>query len=236
MSNIRQFLIINEKKMEVMQKGRGKPIIILSGMGCSFDEWYEITESLSEANRIVMFHRPGLGESEIGNETRNTQAVVHELADLMRQLKISEPVILVGHSYGGLCSQHFVIEHPERVAGLVLVDSSSIDLKELDELNLPVLDEDETDEIWMEKCHSYSLMEKEDLRILLNPTLEQKQRQLPLNIQKRLIDFQVNPFMYKAMNSEISNWKKDAEMIKELGPFPDIPLIVIGRERVYKRN
>ncbi len=86
----------------------------------------------------------------------------------MRQLEICEPVILVGHSYGGLCVQHFAIEHPERVAGVVLVDSSSIDLKELDELNLPVLDDGESDEIWMEKCHSYSLMEKEELRKILN--------------------------------------------------------------------
>ena len=59
-SNIRQFLIINENKIEVLQKGRGTPIIILTGMGCSFDEWFEVTESLSEANRLVMFHRPGL--------------------------------------------------------------------------------------------------------------------------------------------------------------------------------
>ncbi len=39
--------------------------------------------------------------------------------------------------------------------------------------------------------------------------------------------------MFKAMNSEISNWKKDAEIIKELGLFPDIPLIVIGRDKEY---
>ncbi|MFA1822916.1 hypothetical protein ACDX78_22660 [Virgibacillus oceani] len=35
------------------------------------------------------------------------------------------------------------------------------------------------------------------------------------------------------MYSEINNWKKDADIIKALGLFPDIPLIVIGRDKEY---
>ena len=35
------------------------------------------------------------------------------------------------------------------------------------------------------------------------------------------------------MYSEIRNWKKDADIIKDLGKFPDIPLIVIGRDKEY---
>src|SRR5690606_9786224 len=106
-------------------------VIILTGMGSSFDEWHYITETLSETNRIVMFHRPGLGKSEIGNETRNTEAIVNELVELMKVLEIHEPIILVGHSYGGLCAQHFAKIYPEKIAGLVLVDSTSVDLHEL---------------------------------------------------------------------------------------------------------
>ncbi|WP_413527001.1 alpha/beta fold hydrolase [Marinilactibacillus psychrotolerans] len=231
---MRKFLIVNKNKVELFQKGdTGTPIIIISGMGCSLDEWHEVTESLSKTNRILMFHRPGLGESEIGNEVRSTQTVANELTDIMRQLNLSEPAILVGHSYGGLCVQHFAKKYPEKVAGIVLVDSTSVDLKELDELDLPVLDEGETDESWMEKSHSYSLMERDELKKIINPTLTEKQRQLPLDIQQRLLDFQINPFMYKAMYSEISNWKNDAKLIKNLGNFPDIPLIVIGRDKEH---
>ena len=146
-------------------------------MGCSFYEWHDITELLSKTNRVIMFHRPGLGLSlsGIGTEDRNTKAVVDELNDIMRQLELSEPVILVGHSYGGLCAQHFAKEHPEQVAGIVLVDSTSINLKELDDLDLPVLDEGDTDEIWMEKCYSYSLMNQEELKEKINPSLTEKQ-------------------------------------------------------------
>lgn len=128
--------------MEVLSKGdKGKTIIILTGLGCSFDEWYNITKTLSKTNRVVIVHRPGLGESEIGIEVRNTGAVVKELLDLKSVLKITEPIVLVGHSYGGLCVQHFAKSYPKMVAGMVLVDSTSVDLQELDELGLPILDE-----------------------------------------------------------------------------------------------
>lgn len=92
--------------MEVLNKGdKGKMIIILTGLGCSFDEWYNITKTLSKTSRVVIVHRPGLGESEIGSEVRNTGAVVKELFDLISVLEITEPIVLVGHSYGGLCVQ-----------------------------------------------------------------------------------------------------------------------------------
>ncbi len=123
-----------------------------------------------------MFNRPGLGESEIRNEVRNTQAVVNEINELMLLLEILGPVLLVGHSYGGLCAQHFVKEHPKKVAGIVLVDSTSVDLKVLDELDTPVLNEGSNDEIWVEKCASYSLMNQEALREIINPTLSKKQK------------------------------------------------------------
>ncbi|NEZ00880.1 alpha/beta hydrolase [Bacillus shackletonii] len=217
----------------MQQKGySGTPIIILTGMGCSFDEWHEITETLSKTNRVFMFHRPGLGESEIGNEVRNTEAVVNEMQEMMRLLEIDEQILLVGHSYGGLCAQHFVQLHPENVKGIVLVDSTSVDLRILDELDLPVLNED-SDEKWMEKCLLYSNMNQEELRKMINPSLSEKQKLFPLQIQHRLMDFQTNPNLYKAMYSEISNWKNDAEIIKNIGDFPDKPLIIIGRDKEF---
>ncbi|MGX1433920.1 pimeloyl-ACP methyl ester carboxylesterase [Cytobacillus horneckiae] len=237
MSEIRRLLMINQNKIEIFQKGKnGTPIIIFTGIGCSFDEWYEVTDLLSQSNRVIMFHRPGLGESEIGNEVRNTQSVVNEVNEMIHLLKLSEPVILIGHSYGGLCAQHFVKVHPNKVVGIVLVDSTSVDLKVLDDLNLPVLNEESTDEYWMEKCHSYSLMNQGELTKIIKPTLTEKQKLFMKDIQQRLIDFQVNPSLYKAMHSEISNWKRDADIIKNLVEYPNIPLIVIGRDKEHCIN
>jgi len=228
---ISQFVTVNSKKMEILELGnKGTPVVILTGMGYSFYEWYEVTKYLAQSNRVIMFHRPGLGLSEIGSEIRDTKAVVNELNTLLQELKIFEPILLVGHSYGGLCVQHYAKVFPENVAGMVLVDSTSVDLKELDELELPVIDEDESDEVWLKKCYSYSLMKQEELKELVNPSLTDKQKELPLDVQQQLINFQVNPSLYKAMYLEISNWKMDADVIRNL---EDLVEIVIGRDKEY---
>ena len=233
-SIIRTFLNIDEQNMEILFKGsEGTPVMIVSGMGSSFDEWYEITETLSKTNRVIMFHRPGLGESELLKELRNTETVINEISEIIRLLEIDEPFILVGHSYGGLCVQHFMKKHEEKVLGVVLVDSTSVNFKALDQLDLPVINEDSTDEAWLEKCLFYSSMNEERLQVQLKPTLTKQQLQFPIDIQKRLLEFQVKPNLYKAMYMEISHWERDAETIKNLNTSRNLPLIVIGRDKAH---
>jgi pimeloyl-ACP methyl ester carboxylesterase len=231
---MKKFIIVNHNKLEVLQRGSySTPIVILTGMGCSFEEWFEIIETLSKTNQVIVYHRPGLGESAIDNSNRNTHTAAEDLHSLLGLLKISEPVILVGHSYGGLIAQHFTKLHPSTVRALVLVDSTSVDFNILDKLDLPILNKDSTDDVWIEKCATYSLMSQEQLSEIIIPVLTEKQKQLPNAIKQRLMEFHQKPLLYKAMKSEIENWKKDAETIKSLGGIEDIYLVVIGRDKEF---
>lgn len=231
---MKKFVIVNQNKLEVLQRGSyGTPIVILTGMGCSFEEWFEIIETLSKTNQVIVYHRPGLGESAIDNSNRNTQTAAEDLHSLLGLLKISESVIVVGHSYGGLIAQHFSKLYPSTVRALVLVDSTSVDLNILDKLDLPILNKESTDDVWIEKCATYSLMSQEQLCEIINPVLTKKQKQLPDAIKQRLLEFHQKPQLYKAMKSEIENWKIDAETIKSLGGMEDIYLVVIGRDKEF---
>ncbi|WP_409291396.1 alpha/beta fold hydrolase [Peribacillus sp. SCS-37] len=231
---MRKLLPINEKNLEVMDKGTGSiPILILPGMASSFVDWLEIIECLSRENRVIVFHRPGLGRSVIHNEERTTEAVCREIIELLEALQVDGKVLLAGHSYGGLCAQHFVKLHPDRSAGLVLIDSTSVHFEELDKLHLPVMDEEANDEVWLARCREYAAMDRGRLMEKVKPALTPKQKLLPAGLQKELLEFQVNPGLYQAMASEIENWKEDARRIRELGKFPELPLAVIGRDKEY---
>ena len=48
-----------------------------------------------------------------------------QLADLVDTLDLSD-VLLLGHSHGGFVVQHFALANPERVAGIILYDSSAV--------------------------------------------------------------------------------------------------------------
>ncbi|MEE6453184.1 hypothetical protein RAH41_21760 [Gottfriedia acidiceleris] len=82
-----QCILINENKIEVLYKGNEGPlIVILTGMGCSFEEWYKIIEKLSHTNRVLTFHRQGLGQSELGEGNHNTGSTVLDLAGILNYL------------------------------------------------------------------------------------------------------------------------------------------------------
>ncbi|MGX1264398.1 pimeloyl-ACP methyl ester carboxylesterase [Rossellomorea marisflavi] len=224
-----RFVWVRGAAVEVWEMGEGPPVVILTGMNSPIWEWHAVVKSLSVDHRVMLFHRPGLGESELVEGIRRTGTLVEELDELLPLLAIHEPVVLIGHSYGGLCAQHFARSYPSKIKALLLVDSTSVNLHRLDDLKLPVMDAD-NDAAWLETCHIYSEKTTEELKALITPGCVQE---LPTLLIRKLYDFQWNPHMYAAMHSEVTWWKEDAMMMKNGPRFPQIPLTVIARDKEY---
>ncbi|RGO20126.1 alpha/beta hydrolase [Bacillus cereus] len=212
--------------IEVYMKGSSKQtVVIQTGMTCSFYDWLPIIEKLSQHFTVVSYHRPGYGKSELGNYSRTTLQVTKELHLLLQKLDIHEPIILIGHSYGGLCAQHFAMLHEDKLQALILVDSTSMNLHRLDELHLPISDQTDSDDMWLQKYNTYSKMDVDMLSNELKPILANQSRQY--------IEFSTSPTLYKATASELSTWKNCARSIKELYKTLEVPLIIIGRDPQY---
>ncbi|HDR7638979.1 MULTISPECIES: alpha/beta fold hydrolase [Bacillus cereus group] len=215
-----------EQTIEVYIKGSSKQtVVIQTGMSCSFYDWFPIIEKLSEHFTVVSYHRPGYGKSDLGNQPRTIRQVTKELHMLLNKLAIQEPFILIGHSYGGLCAQHFAMLHEDKLQALILVDSTSMNLHRLDELHLPISDQTDSDDMWLQKYNTYSKMDVDMLYNELKPTLADQSRQQ--------IEFSTSPSLYKATASELCEWKNCARSIKELYKTLETPLIVIGRDPQY---
>ncbi|MCU5371189.1 alpha/beta hydrolase [Bacillus pacificus] len=212
--------------IEVYMKGSSKQtVVIQTGMTCSFYDWLPIIEKLSQHFTVVSYHRPGYGKSELGNDSRTIRQVTKELHMLLQKLAIHEPIILIGHSYGGLCAQHFTMLHEDKLQALILVDSTSMNLHRLDELHLPISDQTDSDDMWLQKYNTYSKMDVDMLSNELKTMLADQSRQQ--------IEFSTSPTLYKATASELSEWKNCARSIKELYKTLEVPLIVIGRHPQY---
>jgi len=215
-----------EQTIEVYTKGSSKQtVVIQTGMGCSFYDWLPIIEKLSQHFTVISYHRPGYGKSELGNYSRTTRQATNELHMLLHELAIHEPIILIGHSYGGLCAQHFAMLHEDKLQALILVDSTSMNLHRLDELHLPISDQTDSDDMWLQKYNTYSKMDIDMLNTELKPILVDQSRQY--------IEFSTSPLLYKATASELCEWKNCARLIKELHKTLKTPLIVIGRDPQY---
>ncbi len=99
------------------------PLIVCeAGIGASSLSWQLIQREIEQETRIAVYDRAGLGWSEAATTPRTAKQVNHELFAMLDQAGYRDPVILVGHSFGGMSTLLAACQHPERVAGLVLVD------------------------------------------------------------------------------------------------------------------
>lgn len=80
------------------------------------------------ALNVCVFERAGLGQSDPPVGDVQAADAVDDLVQALAGRSIDGPIIVVGASYGGLVSQLFARLHPDKVAGVVLVDSIHADL------------------------------------------------------------------------------------------------------------
>jgi len=130
-----EFIDLGGRRLRVVRAGGGaaQPLIVLEhgAFGCAAD-WAVVQQRLAAKGfRSLAYDRAGLGHSDPGPQPRDGRAVVGDLAALLRALDERNPVVLVGHSMGGLMVRLFALTHPDRVLGVVLVDAVTPDVLRL---------------------------------------------------------------------------------------------------------
>lgn len=123
-----QFIEIEGKKIWVHTKGiadrkPGEPLIVFeSGLGTPLGHWDTLLEGVSELGPWLAYDRPGIGKSEPDEEMPTIQNVSQKLLKILEAFQLEPPYLLVGHSLGGVYVRGFAVYHPEKLAGLVIID------------------------------------------------------------------------------------------------------------------
>ncbi len=127
-------------------RGTGSPTVVLvSGLDAAGDLWdspltpgARVFPTIAEHTRVCSYDRPGTTRAIAGGgisrsdpvpQPTTTADAVSDLHALLGALKIADSVVLVGHSYGGVVSRLYASTYPADVAGMVLVDSLSPELR-----------------------------------------------------------------------------------------------------------
>jgi len=91
--------------------------------GCAAD-WAVVQERLARRGIYSLaYDRAGLGYSDPGPAPRDGRAIAADLEALLAHAGETGPLVMVGHSMGGLLLRVFVGRNRERVTGVVLVDA-----------------------------------------------------------------------------------------------------------------
>ncbi len=105
---------------------KGATVVLIAGGGGTTEIWNRVQQPISQFARVCSYDRLGLGRSEAPHkgEEQSVNAIISDLADLLKAAKIKPPYVLVGHSIGGLYARAYDRRHDDKVAGIVLIDSS----------------------------------------------------------------------------------------------------------------
>lgn len=106
------------------------PVVFETGMGVVSDAWSRVHQDLAQDHRVCRYDRAGTGHSDPFDGATDAGAAADRLAALADAVGIERPMVIAGHSYGGLVARVFTHRYPERVAALVLVDSAHEEMAE----------------------------------------------------------------------------------------------------------
>ncbi|MFN8125321.1 MAG: alpha/beta hydrolase [Candidatus Nanopelagicales bacterium] len=103
--------------------GAGQPtVVVVSGAGDFSLSWRQVQSTIAAHHRICTYDRPGLGWSNASGTPRTARHIIPELTRLLRAADVRGPLVVVGHSMGGIYARMFAARHLSRVRGVVLVD------------------------------------------------------------------------------------------------------------------
>jgi pimeloyl-ACP methyl ester carboxylesterase len=120
-------LSINGVDLAYEDLGHGaRPFVLLHGFTGFRDDFREHLPALARLGRTIVYDHRGHGESG-----RAPDAAGYSFAQLVDDLRVLLDALgvprcdLLGHSMGGMLALRFALDHPQRVASLVLMDTAA---------------------------------------------------------------------------------------------------------------
>jgi pimeloyl-ACP methyl ester carboxylesterase len=117
---------VNGVEIHYRETGEGFPIVFIHGYTGNSRNWALTAPALAGSYRIVSvdLRGHGLSAKPTGENDYALEAMATDVYELLKSLEIKE-CALVGHSMGGMVAQLFILQHPEMVRALLLVDTAA---------------------------------------------------------------------------------------------------------------
>jgi len=116
-------ILANGINLHYQTRGEGPDVLLVHGITSSLAMWYNgILPALTPEFRVTAHDMRGHGLSDLTPTGYTSRDMAEDMKALLDALGIAN-VAIVGHSYGGAVAMHFAALYPERVRGIVMMDS-----------------------------------------------------------------------------------------------------------------
>ena len=116
---------VNGIDVHYRDTGEGFPVVLVHGYTGNARNWALTAAALAERFRVISvdLRGHGLSAKPVGAAEYALEMMASDVYELSKSLEVGE-CVLVGHSMGGMVSQLLILEHPQTVRALVLVDTA----------------------------------------------------------------------------------------------------------------
>lgn len=117
-------ILYRNTEIAYTEQGKGTAVVFLHGFLENRSMWEPFTTALASKYRTVTIDLPGHGQTApIGYvlSMEDSADVVHAVLDALKIRK----AVFIGHSMGGYVSLAFAEHYPEKIKGIVLVNSTA---------------------------------------------------------------------------------------------------------------
>lgn len=105
-------------------------VVIETGLGDPAAAWAKVASLVAPRARVITYDRAGLGYSSPDRGKRDAERIATQLHALLAAAGVEGPIVLVGHSIGGIYAREYYKLFPENISALVLIESSHPDMLE----------------------------------------------------------------------------------------------------------
>ncbi|MCB8944087.1 MAG: alpha/beta fold hydrolase [Ardenticatenaceae bacterium] len=96
-------------------------ILLIHGFGGRARQWRYQIEEFAHTNRVIAIDMRGHGLSDRPPDGYEMPRLLADITAVLHHLHITEPIILIGHSFGVAIATEFAHAHPQQVSRLILI-------------------------------------------------------------------------------------------------------------------
>lgn len=112
-------------RLAYVDQGPGPAVVLLHGFPLSNAMWVEQLSAIGSVYRVIAPDLRGHGASPAPEGVYTMDEMADDVIELLDTLHISEPIVVGGLSLGGYVALSLVLRFPQRVRGLMLMDTQA---------------------------------------------------------------------------------------------------------------
>jgi pimeloyl-ACP methyl ester carboxylesterase len=122
-------VLVNGVGLTYLEQGTGVPVVFVHGSFSDLRFWEPQRQAVAQQYRFIALTQRYFGTTPWPDDGKQFAATTHasDLAAFLRQLNAG-PVHLVGISYGGIVATLVVLEHPDLVRSLTVLEPGMVSL------------------------------------------------------------------------------------------------------------